>query len=187
MADLLGSLGGDFIGLTPLHAPFLADPERCSPYEPSNRQHLNPLYIAVDRLPGFACSPELERQLARLRQTDLVDYAGVAQIKLRVLRDLWPKPGDSAIPMIRPISTLLSRKAVTACGCTRFSNASLFQWSSAGQALTGNGGLADFQRFDSAAVAEFERGHAEDVRFHMWLQWLAHRQLMQAADRAGKG
>ncbi|MBA8830701.1 hypothetical protein M2311_004849 [Rhizobium leguminosarum] len=90
MADLLGSLGGDFIGLTPLHAPFLADPERCSPYEPSNRQHLNPLYIAVDRLPGFACSPELERQLARLRQTDLVDYAGVAQIKLRVLRDLWP-------------------------------------------------------------------------------------------------
>ncbi|MGO7785831.1 hypothetical protein ACC717_38405, partial [Rhizobium ruizarguesonis] len=52
-----------------LHAPFLADPDRCSPYEPSSRQHLNPLYIAVDRLPGFACSPELERQLASLRQT----------------------------------------------------------------------------------------------------------------------
>ncbi|MGO8366806.1 4-alpha-glucanotransferase, partial [Rhizobium johnstonii] len=45
---------------------------------------------------------------------------------------------------------------------------------------------ADFQRFDSAAVAEFEREHADDVRFHMWLQWLAHRQLMQAADRARK-
>jgi 4-alpha-glucanotransferase len=48
MADLAGSLGADFLGVNPLHAPLLADPDRCSPYEPSNRQHLNPLYIAVD-------------------------------------------------------------------------------------------------------------------------------------------
>ncbi|EJZ18837.1 4-alpha-glucanotransferase, partial [Rhizobium sp. Pop5] len=45
---------------------------------------------------------------------------------------------------------------------------------------------ADIKRFDNPAVREFERGHADDVRFHMWLQWLAHRQLLQAAERSRK-
>ncbi|MGR9460013.1 4-alpha-glucanotransferase (plasmid) [Rhizobium leguminosarum] len=189
MADLLGSLGADFIGLTPLHAPFLADPERCSPYEPSSRQHLNPLYIAVDRLPGFACSPELERQLASLRQTDLVDYAGVAQIKLRVLRDLWLAWRQCRV--IDEAYDPADFDAFIAQGGNSLRLHALFECLSLSMVERGAGAgwqrwPADFQRFDSAAVAEFERGHAEDVRFHMWLQWLAHRQLMQAADRAGK-
>ncbi|MGZ2385570.1 4-alpha-glucanotransferase [Rhizobium brockwellii] len=189
MADLAGSLGADFIGLTPLHAPFLADPDRCSPYEPSSRQHLNPLYIAVDRLPGFACSPELERQLASLRQTDLVDYAGVAQIKLRALRDLWSAWRQRSV--IDEIYDPADFDAFITQGGDSLRLHALFECLSFSMVERGAGAgwqywPADFQRFDSAAVAEFERGHADDVRFHMWLQWLAHRQLMQAADRARK-
>ncbi|WP_163872780.1 4-alpha-glucanotransferase [Rhizobium laguerreae] len=189
MADLAGSLGADFIGLTPLHAPFLADPDRCSPYEPSSRQHLNPLYIAVDRLPGFARSPELERQLASLRQTDLVDYAGVAQIKLKALRDLWPAWRQRSV--IDDAYDPADFDAFIAQGGNRLRLHALFECLSFSMVECGvgagwQGWPADFQRFDSAAVAEFERGHADDVRFHMWLQWLAHRQLMQAADRARK-
>ncbi|MBY5864449.1 4-alpha-glucanotransferase [Rhizobium leguminosarum] len=189
MADLAGSLGADFIGLTPLHAPFLADPDRCSPYEPSSRQHLNPLYIAVDRLPGFACSPELERQLASLRQTDLVDYVGVAQIKLRALRDLWPAWRRRS--MIDDAYDPADFDAFIAQGGSSLRLHALFECLSFSMVERGAGAgwqrwPADFQRFDSAAVAEFERGHADDVCFHMWLQWLAHRQLTQAADRARK-
>ncbi|KAF5884913.1 4-alpha-glucanotransferase [Rhizobium sp. PEPV16] len=189
MADLAGSLGADFIGLTPLHAPFLADPDRCSPYEPSSRQHLNPLYIAVDRLPGFACSPELERQLASLRQTDLVDYVGVAQIKLRALRDLWPAWRRRS--MIDDAYDPADFDAFIAQGGSSLRLHALFECLSFSMVERGAGAgwqrwPADFQRFDSAAVAEFERGHADDVCFHMWLQWLAHRQLMRAADRARK-
>ncbi|NKM98426.1 4-alpha-glucanotransferase [Rhizobium leguminosarum] len=189
MADLAGSLGADFIGLTPLHAPFLADPDRCSPYEPSSRQHLNPLYIAVDRLPGFACSPELERQLASLRQTDLVDYVGVAQIKLRALRDLWPAWQQRSV--IDDAYDPADFDAFITQGGNSLRLHALFECLSFSmvERRVGAGWQcwpADFQRFDSAAVAQFERGHADDVRFHMWLQWLAHRQLMQAADRARK-
>ncbi|MBY5753131.1 4-alpha-glucanotransferase [Rhizobium leguminosarum] len=189
MADLAGSLGADFIGLTPLHAPFLADPDRCSPYEPSSRQHLNPLYIAVDRLPGFACSPELERQLATLRQTDLVDYVGVAQIKLRALRDLWPAWQQRSV--IDDAYDPADFDAFITQGGNGLRLHALFECLSFSMVERGVGAgwqcwPADFQRFDSAAVAQFERGHADDVRFHMWLQWLAHRQLMQAADRARK-
>lgn len=189
MADLMGSLGADFIGLTPLHAPFLADPERCSPYEPSSRQHLNPLYIAVDRLPGFVCSPELERQLASLRQTDLVDYVGVAEIKLEALRNLWPTWRQRRVS--DKTYDPADFDAFVAQGGDSLRLHALFECLSFSMVERGSGAgwqswPADFQHFDSAAVAEFERGHADDVRFHMWLQWLAHRQLTQAADRAGK-
>ncbi|MGO8035064.1 4-alpha-glucanotransferase [Rhizobium leguminosarum] len=187
MADLAGSLGADFIGLTPLHAPFLADPDRCSPYEPSSRQHLNPLYIAVDRLPGFACGPELERHLESLRQTDLVDYVGVAQIKLRVLRDLWPAWRQRSV--IDEAYDPADFGAFITQGGNSLRLHALFECLSFSMVERGTGAgwkrwPADFQRFESAAVSEFEREHADDVRFHMWLQWLAHRQLMQAADRA---
>ncbi|MBB2792055.1 UNVERIFIED_ORG: 4-alpha-glucanotransferase [Rhizobium pisi] len=189
MTDMAGSLGADFIGLNPLHAPFLADPDRCSPYEPSSRQHLNPLYIAVDCVPGFVLSRELDRKLERLRRTDLVDYAEVAAVKLQALRDLWPgwrgrSPVDKAYA---PADFDL----FVAQGGDELRRHALFECLSLSMAGRGAGAgwqtwPADFQRADSAAVAEFERDHQDDVRFHMWLQWLAHRQMMQAAERALK-
>ncbi|WP_064693063.1 4-alpha-glucanotransferase [Rhizobium aegyptiacum] len=187
VADLAGKLGADFVGLNPLHAPFLADPGRCSPYEPSSRQHLNPLYIAVDRLPGFASSAELERQLERLRRSDLVDYAGVARAKLGALRDLWRAwlQGGVADETYDPVDF----DAFVAQGGDNLRRHALFECLSLSMVERGRGAgwhgwPVDFRRFDSAAVAEFEHGHADEVRFHMWLQWLAHRQLLRAADRA---
>ena len=53
-AEIAAAAGADFVGVNPLHALFLAAPERCSPFSPSNRAFLNPLYIAVDKAPGFA-------------------------------------------------------------------------------------------------------------------------------------
>ena len=43
--------GIDFIGINPLHALFPAHPEWASPYSPSSRRWLNPIYLAVDLLP----------------------------------------------------------------------------------------------------------------------------------------
>ena len=50
LAELAAAWGADFIGVNPLHALFSADPEQASPYSPSSRQYLNPIYIAVDRV-----------------------------------------------------------------------------------------------------------------------------------------
>ncbi|AIC30818.1 4-alpha-glucanotransferase protein (plasmid) [Rhizobium etli bv. mimosae str. IE4771] len=189
MADLAGSLGADFVGLNPLHAPFLADPDRCSPYEPSSRQHLNPLYIAVDRLPGFILSRELERKLERLRRADLVDYAQVAGVKLQALRDLWP--GWRVRSAVDKVYAPADFDAFVARGGDGLRRHALFECLSLSMVERGAGAgwqawPADFQRADSPAVAEFERDHEDDVLFHMWLQWLAHRQMMQAAERALK-
>ncbi|MBX5181818.1 4-alpha-glucanotransferase [Rhizobium sp. NZLR5] len=191
MADLAGSLGADFIGLNPLHAPFLADPDRCSPYEPSSRQHLNPLYIAVDQVPGFASSRELERELERLRQSDLVDYIGVARTKLGALRDLWSAWRQGRVSRKAASDGPADFDAFVAQGGDSLRLHALFECLSFYMVERGAGAgwqrwPAEFQRVDSAAVTDFEREHPDDVRFHMWLQWLAHRQLMQAADRARK-
>lgn len=183
MVDLAGSLGADFIGLNPLHAPFLADPDRCSPYEPSNRQQLNPLYIAVDKVPGFMSAPKLENRLEELRRTDLVDYVRVAETKLGVLRDLWQAWRNAADDDRRAFEAFVKERGEP------LRLHALFETISASMERRGAGAgwLAwpeEFQRPDSAAVADFAGEHADEVRFHMWLQWLAHRQLTKAADRA---
>lgn len=48
LAEYATTLGADFIGVSPLHALFLAEPARISPYSPSSRSFLNPLLIAPD-------------------------------------------------------------------------------------------------------------------------------------------
>ena len=59
------SLGVDFIGLNPLHALSLTDPQQASPYSPSSRVFLHPLYIDVTAVPGFNNSTRLNKLLSR--------------------------------------------------------------------------------------------------------------------------
>ena len=84
LAEFAAGLGADFVGVSPLHALFFADPSRISPYSPSTRDFLNPLLIAPDRVPGYADLPEraeLEAELPTLRETELIDYPAVHRVK----------------------------------------------------------------------------------------------------------
>ena len=89
LAELFAAQGADFIGVNPLHALFAADPERASPYSPSSRQYLNPIYIAVDRVIRADDAGEWQADAARLREAELVDYAGVAALKSAVLHEAF--------------------------------------------------------------------------------------------------
>ena len=186
MIRLAGSLGADLVGLNPLHAPFLADPDRCSPYEPSNRQMLNPLYIAVDRVAGFTSSADLDVQLQDLRQTDLVDYVRVARLKIAVLHDLWqhwsaaPRAsrdgGGEFEAFVQDGGEILRRHA-------------LFEVLSAFMAEQGRGTgwkswPVAYQKPENSEVVAFADEHGDSVEFHMWLQWIAHQQLSRAAELA---
>jgi len=186
MITIAASQGADFVGLNPLHAPFLADPERCSPYEPSNRQMLNPLYIAADKITGFESNPELDARLEALRQTDLVDYLGVAETKIKVLRDLWKKfqaaRGEFA-------DEWRAFDAFVMEGGESLRRHAMFETLSSHMGGLGRGTgwkswPIHYQRATSSEAAVFAKEHAETIDFHMWLQWHAHRQLMTAARAA---
>jgi 4-alpha-glucanotransferase len=185
MIDLVASLGGDFIGLNPLHAPFLADAARCSPYEPSSRLFLNPLYIAIDRLPGFEPDTQQQPTIKALRDTDLVDYEAVASTKLFALRSIWAqwKSVDSAEYrradfelFVRDGTEVLRRHAL-------FEALSAYMVQS-GFSAGWHSWPKEFQNPDAPVVTSFANAHDEDVRFHLWLQWLTHCQLSEASAHA---
>ena len=86
LIELAAHLGADGVGLNPLHALFDDRPGDCSPYSPNSRLFLNPLYVDVEKLPGFQRASEIEGTIAGLRAGDTVNYAAVAELKWRALR-----------------------------------------------------------------------------------------------------
>ncbi len=176
---IAGSAGADFVGINPVHALFLAEPTRCSPFSPSSRRFLNPIYIAVDRVPGYSSSLADEGLLATLREAKIVDYAGVAGEKLRVLRLLWAadrSDRNAFAQFKRENGAALERHA-------------LFEALSLRMVEEGHGsGWTSWpQRFHNArdaAVAAFAEAEAAEIEFQMWLQFLAFQQLQEASSAA---
>jgi len=180
LCERAAEAGADFVGLNPLHALFMAEPMRCSPFSPSSRAFLNPIYIAVDRVAGFDAGMVDEQQLGRLRKPTFVDYAGVARVKLEVLGHIWRETSgvdrDAFAGFTQKSGAALQRHA-------------LFEALSEHMVAAGHGSgwttwPRDYTKPHSSAVQAFAREHSDRVAFHAWLQWLARRQLAEAAERA---
>ena len=180
LCEIAAEAGADFVGINPLHALFLAAPDRASPFTPSNRQFLNPLYIAMDDLPGNT-RPDTAT-LAKVQRAELVEYPTVARMKRKGLRAVfarkpfdgnrWPESDFDAFREAGGVS--LERHA-------RFEALS--------QALVEKGHDAGWTGWpepyrdpESPQVAKFAQKNARAVTFHVWLQWIASRQLTAAAE-----
>lgn len=186
-AEFAARLGADFVGVSPLHALFMAEPSRISPYSPSNRGLLNPMLIAPDKVPGFSSLPdraELEAALPRLRDTELIDYAGVHQVKLRALEALFAhfiananaEAKAAFESFCRARGKMLEGHALFEALSERFMaegrNAAWCTWPLA------------YQDPGNIAVRDFARAAKYRIAFHVWLQWVADSQLANARERA---
>ncbi|MEN6587188.1 MAG: 4-alpha-glucanotransferase, partial [Sulfuricella sp.] len=98
LLDHWAGQGADIVGINPVHALFPHNPEHASPYSASSRLFLNVLYLDVEAIADFHESdaaramlraPEFQMRLDGLRATDMVDYAGVAALKLPMLEMLY--------------------------------------------------------------------------------------------------
>lgn len=174
VAQMLAARGADFVGVNPLHALFWREPERCSPYSPSSRMFLNPLYIAVDRLIDADLAGADAR---RLRETEFVDYAGVASCKRRLLQqayDARPRGDEGFQRFIDEQGEALWRFAV-------------FEALSDASTVPGSGWSGWSSELKDAslpAAQQFAAEHGDEIRFHQWLQWIASDQLRSAQRRA---
>ncbi|MGF9756461.1 malto-oligosyltrehalose synthase [Microvirga sp. 0TCS3.31] len=187
-AERVGRFGGAFLGLSPVHALFAADRSKISPYSPSSRLFLESLYIDPTVVEGFAQSgaqelledPEVQQRLARLRSAQLIDYAAVWAIKRPILDALWAwfqTSGDNAAfeTFRREGGDALEAHATFETLSEHFRTQGRFwtgEWPEA------------FRSVHSDEVRRFRSQEAKRVAFHAWLQWLADRQLGQAAERA---
>ncbi len=183
-AEIAADAGADFVGVNPLHALFSADAERCSPFSPSNRQFLNPLYIAVDRAPGFAGMEEALVPPDGVREAALVDYRHVGPSKLKALLILFRifQTHDEEAERADFERFVLER------GQPLYLHA-LFETLSEAMLQQGNGptwhGWPDeYAHPGTDSVRAFAEEQEERIAFHGWLQWLADKQLVAAQARA---
>lgn len=95
---ILAPLGIDLVGLNPLHALFPHLPENASPYSPSSRNFLNPIYLDIEAIDDFnrsdkaqqlVNSVEFQARLKSLRDTALVNYTEIWRVKLELLKLLY--------------------------------------------------------------------------------------------------
>ncbi|KZN48059.1 4-alpha-glucanotransferase [Pseudoalteromonas luteoviolacea] len=90
------NLGGDFVLLNPLHMLFPDQPEKASPYSPSHRCLINPLYIALDDLEGIISKACWERFLAEPSlivgidfEGEYLDYISTSHTKYQLFEKLY--------------------------------------------------------------------------------------------------
>jgi 4-alpha-glucanotransferase len=189
------SMGIDVIGLNPLHALFPADPHLNSPYSPASRQFLNPVYVDPEAVAEFArCRPArdlvaddaFQARLSALRECDLVDYAGVAEVKDQIFRLLFRCFEDEADSerrhnfehfVERHGKDLISLGVYYALQGHFSAVGSTGGWQAWPQA---------YHNRDSESVRAFAANHRDEVQYHMYLQWLAHEQLAAVEATARK-
>ena len=176
-AEIAAAAGADFIGVNPLHALFMADATKFSPFSPSSRHFLNPLYIALDKVPGADKVLAEMAVPAEVQAARFVDYAAIGPLKLKALTFLFRafrEAGD-------PAAAHEFADHVATGGRPLYLHA-LFEALS--QAMVEQGHAAawhawpeEYRHPASRAVTAFAASHAEAIAFHSWLQWTADRQL----------
>ncbi|MBB4659063.1 4-alpha-glucanotransferase [Parvularcula dongshanensis] len=179
-------LGADYVGVNPLHALFLADPARRSPYYPSSRLFLNVLYIdpeaaAVGEEAAELRTPETEALIAEARAGDRIDYQSVAAAKKPAFEALFAAFEANAIDARRTMFAQF-REA----GGQALERHALFEALAEHHAAKACwGGFhawpEEYQDPESDAVAAFAAEHQDRIRFHAYLQWIAKLQLDDAA------
>jgi 4-alpha-glucanotransferase len=197
-AKLAGEAGARAVALNPLHELHPSNPRAASPYSPSSRLFLNVLYIDVESVPELAEAPEAQAaianatfqvQLRALRDRELIDYEGVAALKLDILAQLhrafldnhWKRPYDRRAQafrrFIRRGGTALERLAVyeTLAEFLRARDSKSYGWLDWPN---------EFRSPDSPHVARFAAKYRERVDFYLYLQWIADAQLTAAARTA---
>ena len=181
LAELAASVGADFVGVNPLHALFVADPSRYSPYSPSSRRFVNPLYISVDTLAQDAALDPV--QLDAHRDSPLVDYPAVTRCKLEALECIhrnFVRAGGR------------SHKAFAEFCASRGPALDSFAlYEALSEYLVAQGYHAGWHSWpepyrnpESDAVKCFARETVARIDFHKWLQLIAEKQLKQAQQRA---
>ena len=176
-----GEAGADVFGLSPLHALFMADSAAISPYSPSHRRFLNPLFVAVPEAAHRLSLPVVAAP--RSAGSELLDYPSLATAKRAALEALWRpfrdaggSPAfdrfrlDGGVALERHCRFEALHEAVLAEDPKRWG---FWCWPHG------------WDQPDSPSVQSFADAHAERVSFFAFLQWLADLQLadVQATAR----
>jgi glycogen debranching enzyme GlgX/4-alpha-glucanotransferase len=176
------------IGINPLHMLFPGDRERASPYHPSDRRFLDPIYLDVadgGADPGSEAARVIIRDhVARAGAAltrDVVAYSEVWALKRAVLERRFAAfvaSDNAGAPLIADFHRFINEGGPD---LWRFAAFQAIAETRPGE--TWRQWPDGLRSPDSGAVAAFAEAHAERLRFHQYLQFLADRQLAAAAAK----
>ncbi|TKB02321.1 4-alpha-glucanotransferase [Alteromonas portus] len=196
LIEKAAGVGADFIGLNPIHALYPANPNACSPYGPSSRRWLNYLYIDVTAIDGYddasvqtvVSSDEFKATLEHARSVEHVDYEAVAHVKLAALKAVFDvydvkylrkntkqnkafkafvEAGGESLDMLAVYDALQSH--------LKADGKESWGWPVFPQ---------EFKDYHNPAVAKFKSANQHEVKFYLFLQWIAAQQLEAASNKA---
>jgi 4-alpha-glucanotransferase len=168
--------GAGMIGLNPLHALRYPVENHCSPYSPSDRRFLNPLYIDPELEPEYKKNTaDILPILVRLRAQEKVAYAAVYSTKMAVFREMYAVFSANELGPNKQRARKF--EAFVSAGGQVLQDFCLYQVlaETTGQHIDQ---LDEFERRDAAAR------YAERMQFHAYLQWLANEQLEECQRHA---
>jgi len=184
MAWAAADLSADFVLVNPLHAAEPVAPMEPSPYLPTSRRFVNPIYIRVEDIPEMGYMSSAERQLLEwhaddartLNEADTIDRDAVWSAKVAALRTVFSQPRSSRRE--RAFTAFCDREGQ---GLLDFAT-----WC----ALAEEHGLpwgdwpADLQDPRSPAVEALRDEIGDEVEFYRWLQWIVDEQLATVQRQA---
>ena len=175
--------GAGFVLVNPLHAAAPTAPMEPSPYLPTSRRFINPLYLRVEAIAEFA----YVRQRGSIRKAR-VEVQALAKKSNRIDRDAAWKAKRRALESVYRVKRSVGRElAYTAYRQREGQSLDDFATWCALAEQYGNDWHQwpeDLQHPAGHAVADFAAEHAKTVDFHRWLQWQLDDQLTAAQATA---
>ncbi|MGD7002873.1 4-alpha-glucanotransferase [Corynebacterium halotolerans] len=162
----------EFLLVNPLHAAEPTPPVEDSPYLPTTRRFINPIYLRIEDVPELAeLEPALQEEVAELAaefqelntSPETIERNPVYQAKLEVLRELYALPRSE-----RRAEQFREFKEREGAGLVDFAT-----WCARWE-INAQAGNAHQLAPDPAELADF----------YMWLQFLCDEQLASAQHRA---
>ncbi|MGA2552629.1 MAG: 4-alpha-glucanotransferase [Burkholderiaceae bacterium] len=184
-----GSAGANAVGINPVHANFSADPTRYSPYAPSSRLFLNPLYI--DPVPVFGSAVVGQalqaavdaKEWSALDRHPHIQWPRVAAVRMQVFAYLFARHTS-----LLNSERLAELRAFREAGGEALEDHARFEALDRAQRALHR---FSWQQWPDAlrdprsdAVEAFAQAEAYEVSFHVFLQWLAQRGLAQVQKTA---
>ncbi len=175
--------GAGYILVNPLHAAEPTSPMEPSPYLPTSRRFVNPLYLRVEAIPEFAQLSKRGR-VGRLRDgvqkraasLDSIDRDGAWAAKREALELVYAVPRtagrDLAFAAYRVREGVALDDFATWCALAEKYGSDWHQWPESVRHPGVDG------------VAKFAEKHSATVDFHRWLQWQLDEQLAAAQTKA---
>lgn len=180
----LARLGARRILLNPLGVANLGPTVADSPYLPSSRCWLHPIYLRVEEVPGAEALADQLAPLAAagraLGASRRIDRTAVWALKREALRRLWRRWAESRADRSPVGESFLRWRRAQGGDLERFCT---FQALSECMPGSWPRWPEPYRTPDSQAVRRFVAERSDEVAFQAWLQWLADEQLA-AASRA---